>query len=148
MGRRFVLQTALACAAAFLLLALAFVRHDTSDTGYSYFPVFSGSRFRVSSQGFRHSHIVVASRFRSHFDVYLAFVQTLQKVMGSKGHVSVYAEQPYRFGFAEIADPLGLYDGTYHHPDNLISDVNSTALYPDEPDVMVDMVVFGTCEIE
>jgi hypothetical protein len=88
-------------------------------------------------------NIAVASVFGFHHDVYLALVWTMQRVMMDNGKVQVYARPPYAFGFDDIVDQFGLYHGATKHPDDLISDIAN-----DTTEGGIDMVVFGTCEID
>jgi hypothetical protein len=87
-----------------------------------------------------HRNIAVASVFGFHFDVYLALVWTMQRVMKGQGNVQVYAETPFAYEFQNITDELALYQGSFKDPAQLISDLHR--------DITIDMVVFGTCSVE
>ncbi|EIN05497.1 hypothetical protein PUNSTDRAFT_46854 [Punctularia strigosozonata HHB-11173 SS5] len=97
----------------------------------------------------RRKRVAVASVFGAHFDVYMALVGTLEKVMAADQHlafeggvdtpsVQVYAP-PFLYGFEEVADRLELYKGVILHPDQLIEDVHKGD---------IDLVILGTCEID
>lgn len=96
----------------------------------------------------RRRNIVVASVFAYHFDVYLALVWTLERVLGDEdvgatsGKVRVFA-QPFHLGFPAIVERLGLYHGELSNPDALVPAILSSS--HGSP---IDMVILGTCEIE
>ena len=88
-------------------------------------------------------NIAVASGFGAHFDVYMALVWTLERVMKNEGKVQVYARTPFMFDFNRIVEEYHLYNGTFKHHDDLLRDINN-----DAGDGGIDMVILGTCEIE
>ena len=59
--------------------------------------------------------------------------------MKGHGSVQVYANIPYFYNFLNVSNELGLYHGSFKKPEELIPDIRNSA---------IDMVVFGTCEIE
>jgi hypothetical protein len=87
-----------------------------------------------------HKNIVVASIFGWHFDVYLALVWSMQRVLKGRGNVQVYAVTPYPYDFQSIINELALYRGSFNKPTDLIGDLRRNT--------MIDMIVFGTCEYE
>ena len=90
---------------------------------------------------FSRKNVAIISFYVYHFDVYLAVAKTFKDVMGNDSEVQVYAHTPLYFGFSAIVQQLNLYDGEYHHPDQLIVDMQST-------DTSFDIIVVGTCEVE
>jgi hypothetical protein len=95
----------------------------------------------------RRRNIAVASVFGAHFDVYMALVWTLEKVIdadrpfgatGTMPSVQVYAPEFY-YGFEDVVETLGLYHGDIFRPDRLVEDVQKGH---------IDLIVLGTCEIE
>jgi hypothetical protein len=84
-------------------------------------------------------NVVVASTFPHHFDVYLALVWSFERVMKGRGSLQVYAPSPFYYDFQTVVDDLGLYHGSVKNPQNLIHDIESTA---------IDMIILGTCEVE
>lgn len=86
-----------------------------------------------------HQNIAIASDFGFHYDVYLAVAWTLERVMKGRGSVQVYADTPYFFNFSNMSDELGLYHGSFKKPAELIPDIQNSP---------IDMVIFGTCEME
>lgn len=89
-------------------------------------------------------NIAVASDFAHHFDVYMALAWGVQRAldMQGSGRVRVFA-RPFNFNFQTIVDELGLYNGTLHAPDDMITQVRDG-----NADGVIDMVILGTCEIE
>jgi hypothetical protein len=89
--------------------------------------------------------VAVASTFGFHFDVYMALVWTLQRVMdrSQTGSVEIYTPAPFNFEFQTIVDNLQLYRGETKTSDELIEAINSNM-----GDGGIDMVVLGTCEFE
>jgi hypothetical protein len=87
-----------------------------------------------------HHNIAVASVYDYHFDVYLALVWTLERVIKGHGSVQVYAATPFAFGFQNISNELGLYRGAIKDPNDLLNDIRRNTA--------IDMVIFGTCESE
>jgi hypothetical protein len=74
----------------------------------------------------------------------MALAWTFKRVMqGTGGSIDVYADTPMEFGFQKIVEDLGLYDGTFRNPANLIRDLTTNT-----GDGAIDMVILGTCEIE
>ena len=92
---------------------------------------------------FKRRNVIVASVFPHHFDVYLAVVWTLERVLshvpGSR--VRVFAE-PFGYGFQSVAERLGLYSGKRSNPEEMIPFLSS------EEGLSVDVVILGTCEFE
>lgn len=96
----------------------------------------------AGSAPFRFKHVAVASGFGFHFDVYMALVWTLTRVLRDhhvSGDVQVFAPQPFGFGFNDVVDSLALYDGTVRPPEELVDEVKQG---------QIDIVVLGTCEVE
>ncbi|KAF7312498.1 hypothetical protein MIND_00263500 [Mycena indigotica] len=91
----------------------------------------------------RRFRVAVASYFGFHFDVYMALVWTLERVMAQSGAVEVYAEQPFGFDFQNIVDDLRLYRGAVKPPDRLVSDIRANMGTGG-----IDLVVLGTCEVD
>lgn len=89
------------------------------------------------------SNVAVASNFAYHFDVHLALVWTIQRVLKGIGHVQVYAPAPFGFNFQNISDELGLYRGHVKEPKDLVDDIRSNPR-----DGGIDVVILGTCEVE
>jgi hypothetical protein len=85
----------------------------------------------------RHN-VVVASDFGYHVDVYMALVWTLERVINKP--VPVYAGQPYHHGFSDVVKNNNLHRGPFYDTSQLDPDLAK--------DNTIDMVVFGTCEIE
>lgn len=92
----------------------------------------------------KHRRVVVASKFEHHHDVYMSIASSLARAMNrsSIGTLEVYAQEPFLHEFQAVVDRLGLYSGRYRNPDDLLSDVRRHSV------VDIDMIVFGTCEIE
>ncbi|KAJ7158594.1 hypothetical protein C8R46DRAFT_1109642 [Mycena filopes] len=91
-------------------------------------------------------HVAVASTFGFHFDVYMALVWTLERVMGnnqSGGGVQVYAPLPFGFNFSTIVENQGLYHGDVKNFEALVQDLNSN-----QGEGGIDLVVLGTCEFD
>jgi hypothetical protein len=107
---------------------LSFISGGCSESSQALLPATQG-----------HQNIAVVSEFIFHFDVYLALVWSLARVMNGSGSVQVYAHLPFYFDFQTIVDGLRLYHGTVKHPADLNHDIENTA---------IDMVVIGTCEVE
>ncbi|KAJ3558614.1 hypothetical protein NM688_g815 [Phlebia brevispora] len=88
-------------------------------------------------------NIVVASMFPHHFDVYMALVWTLQRVLehlpGTQ--IRVFAA-PFNYGFQSLVEQLGIYRGKRHNSDQLLS------FLAGEDGRTVDMVILGTCEVD
>ncbi|KAH9479939.1 hypothetical protein JR316_0008536 [Psilocybe cubensis] len=87
-------------------------------------------------------NVAVASTFGYHFDVYMAVVWTLQRVM-KEGKVQVYTPGPFYFDFQRIVDTYKLYNGTYKDYNTLVDDVTSVG-----GDGGIDLIVLGTCELD
>ncbi|KAJ7678981.1 hypothetical protein DFH06DRAFT_975171 [Mycena polygramma] len=90
--------------------------------------------------------VAVASDFGYHFDVYMALVWTLERVMGRSetgGSVEVYAPAPFGHEFQTIVDTLQLFHGETKSSAELIDALNSNM-----GDGGIDMVVLGTCEVD
>ncbi|KAF7356316.1 putative eukaryotic translation initiation factor 5 [Mycena venus] len=88
----------------------------------------------------------VASSFGFHFDVYLAVVWTLERVMGRSptgGVVEVYAPAKFGWQFQTIVDTLGLYHGEAKQSKDLVEAINAN-----KGDGGIDLVVLGTCEFD
>ncbi|KAL6300681.1 hypothetical protein BKA93DRAFT_739936 [Sparassis latifolia] len=96
----------------------------------------------------RHTRIAVASGYQHHFEVYLTLVSTLERVFGKLGargagaSVSVYSP-PYGYRFQEVADEIGLHHGAHYPIERLVPDLSDVT-----GDGAIDMVVFGTCELD
>jgi len=86
-----------------------------------------------------HQNIAVASSVGFHFDVYMAVVWSLERVMKGNGSVQVYAPSPFPHDFEQIVDRLGLYHGHIKNPTDLISDMANTN---------ISLLIIGTCEFE
>ena len=88
-------------------------------------------------------HIVVASSFPHHFDVFLAVVWSLERVLSSlpQSRVRVFAE-PFDYGFQDIVVNLGLYSGQRQGSADFLPFLRS------DNGRSVNLVVLGTCEIE
>jgi len=85
---------------------------------------------------------VVASGFEPHFDVYMAVVWTLKRIMlKDQGDVQVYRTKPFKHKFQEIVDQYGLYKGEFKDYKDLIGDIKSGG-----NDGGIDLVILGTCE--
>ena len=96
----------------------------------------------------RHRNVAVASSFGFHFDVYMAFAKTLGNVMDAapdaRNTISIFAPD-FQLGFQDVVDELGLWThgGVRGRPEDLIPALNATT-----GDGGIDLVVFGTCEVE
>jgi len=100
-------------------------------------PTCTSQNAAASSQTFVYQNIVVASDFVFHFDVWLALVWTIQRVMKGHGHVQVYGPTPFAYDFDTIVDKLGLYHGSIKNPAELMNDIRGNTA--------IDLVIFGTC---
>ena len=90
----------------------------------------------------RHN-VVVASHFGYHFDVYMALTWTLERV--TKNPVTVYVtEQPFHHRYNEFLDNSGLHRGPILSLRDLFHDLTTVPANGR----MIDMVIFGTCEVE
>lgn len=89
----------------------------------------------------RRKHVIIASFFAFHFDVYMALAWTLKRVLGqvSGAQIDVFAA-PFYYGFENIVQEYGLYDGVRREPAELVSFIQKNPT--------VDVVVLGTCEID
>lgn len=96
----------------------------------------------------RARRIAIVSDWFAHFDVYLPAAKTMGEVLGEDASILVFAKTPFRFGFNDVIDAMDLYDKEVRHPDLFMSAIRSTDLYPGEPGKMIELVLFGTCEIE
>lgn len=97
----------------------------------------------------RRRHVAVASAFGFHFDVYMAFVKTLGDVMDgwptdAHGNISIFAPE-FQLGYQDVVDDFGLWKhaGVRGTHEMLID-----ALADNGGDGAIDLVVFGTCEVE
>jgi hypothetical protein len=91
-----------------------------------------------------HKNVVVASTFGAHFDVYMAVVWTLQRIMLKEPrNLQVYARMPFGYKFQEVVDRYGLYKGEVKDPNDLLGDIKSVG-----DDGRIDLVILGTCELE
>ncbi|KAL5482626.1 hypothetical protein ACEPAI_9220 [Sanghuangporus weigelae] len=135
--RRTFVLAAVAC--TFLLLLLAGSRRTFSP---SLFTADSISRIP------KRQHVAVASHFSQHFDVHLAAAHTIRQVLGRHGAVQVFANTPLLHGFQDVVDALGLYDQTIQHPDEFMDAIREPLSDPGDPDSMIDLVLFGTCEVD
>ncbi|KAF4571606.1 hypothetical protein EYR36_008948 [Pleurotus pulmonarius] len=107
-------------------------------------PNVSAPQTNFDRQRLRRKHVAIASAFGFHHDVYLALAWTMKRVMGpSGGAVQVYARTPYAFGFQEIVDELGLYNGPVKTPEELVKDITQHG-----GEGSIDLVVLGTCEVD
>lgn len=96
-------------------------------------------------------NIVVASSFPYHFDVYMAAAKTIGDVLdfepedNDEGGVINLFTPDFGFGFGEIVEELGLWKhkGTRGRPEELVDYINGDAGAGG-----VDLIVFGTCEVE
>lgn len=137
-------------ALSLLLFVAVIVAHKSSTSVYP-FSIHQGDEDTHYNAGIKEAsrrHVAVASDFQQHFDVHLAAAHTLNEVLGAGGNVSVFAHTPLFHGFQEVVDTLGLYEGSIRSPDDFLSATASSTLYPDEPGAMIELVVFGTCEVE
>ena len=132
--RRAFALSALAC--TFLLLILARFRQDFSPTSLS-----TGS---ISSRPSRRN-VAIASHFSQHFDVHLAAAHTIRQVLGHHGTIQVFANTPLLHGFQDVVDALDLYDQPIQRPEEFIDEMKSSA---GESESAIDLVLFGTCEVE
>jgi len=103
-------------------------------------PTCTSQNAAASSQTFVYQNIVVASDFGFHFDVWLALVWTIQRVLKGHGHVQVYGPTPFAYDFDTIVDKLGLYHGSIKNPAELMNDIRGNTA--------IDLVIFGTCTTE
>ena len=98
-----------------------------------------------STTGLRRKNVAVASSFGAHFDVYMTVAWTIARVFersSTPGHVQVYADAPFGFGFQKVVEDLGLSRGTYRDPRDLVPDILSG-----RENTQFDLIVFGTCEV-
>ena len=98
-----------------------------------------------------HRHVAVASVVGWHFEIYMSIVGILEKELSASasGGVRVYRPEPFGYGFEKIVNELGLYHGHSSDIETFFSDIDSTALYPeDEGSPMIDLIFLGTCESE
>lgn len=84
-------------------------------------------------------NVAVASLFGAHFDVYMAVVWTLGRVM-KEGSLQVYSSGPFRFDFQSIVESCGLFDRDLKDQRDFLKDMRE--------DLSIDLVILGTCEIE
>ncbi|KAH6914689.1 hypothetical protein BKA70DRAFT_1510095 [Coprinopsis sp. MPI-PUGE-AT-0042] len=84
-------------------------------------------------------NIAVASLFGAHFDVYMAVVWTLGRVM-KEGRIQVYSNGPFRFDFQTVVESIGLFEGTLKDQGDFLPELRE--------DESIDLVILGTCEIE
>jgi hypothetical protein len=91
----------------------------------------------------RHS-VVVASAFGFHTDVYMALVWTLERITQKPVPVYHVDNEPFNFGFGEAVKRLGLHHGPVLNISDLPSALNNTS----SDGTMIDLLVFGTCEVE
>ena len=115
----------------------------------------SDSKTKQDPPPFRHRHIVVASQFGAHFDVYIAFAKTLHDVLSEDNAtypdwtLQVFAGTPLGHGFQEVVDRLKLYEGKFRHPDELDEAMKYDGSGEGrEGENVIDLLVFGTCELE
>lgn len=87
-------------------------------------------------------NVAIASSFGFHFDVYMTVAWTLQRVM-KEGNVQVYTPGTFGYDFQSIVEKYGLYKGTYKEHTALTQDV-----LDGNGDGGIDLIVFGTCELE
>ncbi|KAF7316684.1 hypothetical protein HMN09_00401300 [Mycena chlorophos] len=101
------------------------------------------STLLIQPQPQKRFRVAVASHFGFHFDVYMALVWTLERVMARpdmQGSVEVFAEQPFGYQFHQIVDELRLYrGGAVRSPESLVAEIGTGE---------IDLVVLGTCEID
>ena len=100
----------------------------------------------------RRRNVAIATAFGFHFDVYMAFAKTLGDVMDAlesdggarAGTVNIFAPD-FQLGFQDVTDELGLWKhrGVREAPEKLIEYLDA-----DPGDGGIDLVVFGTCEVE
>jgi hypothetical protein len=86
----------------------------------------------------KRKNVVVASYFAFHIDVYMALVWTLERVTHKA--VPVYIAEPFHHGFGDLVQNIGIHNGPLRDSSQLHVHL--------EKDNTIDMVVFGTCEIE
>ncbi|EJC97990.1 uncharacterized protein FOMMEDRAFT_162331 [Fomitiporia mediterranea MF3/22] len=142
--RRRITYLLLVAICAFLLVVLASSKHDLT------------SRFRMNGTGGmkgggmpKRRNVVVASEFSQHFDVHLATAHTIRQVLGDRGSLQVFARTPLRHGFQDVVDALDLYDQPIRDPDDFIRAMNATSEDGNGlGDGMIDLVLFGTCEVD
>ena len=73
----------------------------------------------------------------------VALAWTIERVMNSNGTLGFYAPWPPQFGLKDLVKDFGLFHGVVKQDKELVRDVL------DNPgDGGIDMIIFGTCEIE
>ncbi|EKM59533.1 uncharacterized protein PHACADRAFT_250101 [Phanerochaete carnosa HHB-10118-sp] len=89
----------------------------------------------------KRKHVLVASFFGFHFDVYMTLAWTLKRVLMQvpQAQIELFAA-PFYYGFEAVVGEYGLYDGVRRDPEELLSYIQSNTT--------VDTVVLGTCEID
>ena len=93
-------------------------------------------------------NVVIASDFPQYFDVHLAAAHTIREVLGDSGDVRVFAHTPLRHAFQDVVSSLDLFDKEIEDPDSFVSTMNTPSPMDRESGRFVDLVLFGTCEVE
>lgn len=128
--------------------ALRFLRSGQSSETYVKLP-WSTTAGEAMPQVPLRRHVAVATSFWPHMEVYMPVTWTFGKVLGADSTLQVYAN-PLGGEYGSVAEEIGMYDMTgrgLKGPEMLIQDINNNTLFG-EDDGMIDVVVFGTCEIE
>lgn len=140
----------LAVAGAFALSSLWIFYELFADRPFSRLRFVMGDEVppanlpKLQSIAQTHKNVVVASTFGAHFDVYMAVVWTLQRIMLKEpGNLQVYAQTPFGYKFQEVVDRYGLYKGEVKDPNHLLGDIKSGG-----DNGIIDLVILGTCEVE
>ena len=92
-----------------------------------------------------HKNVVVASAFPWHYDIYMPVAWTLGQIMlKDQGTLQVYAPMPFAFGYQEVMDQYGVYEGEIKSDNDLLRDIGKSG----GNNGGIDLVILGTCEIE
>ena len=107
---------------------------------------------------FRHKHVAFATDFGAHFDVYMAFVKTVHDVLSQDSEsypdwsIQVFDGVPFGHGFSDVVDRIDLYQGPYRPTNELVDVMRYDGVHGLEEEnkagKIVDLLIFGTCEIE
>ena len=98
-------------------------------------------------------HVAVATTVDWHFDIYMNVAGTVEKELAASScgdsDVRVYRPSPFRYKFEQMVAELGPFHGQFFGQEGLITDLNSTTLYPEDTESpMIDLLILGTCEWE
>lgn len=92
--------------------------------------------------------MAVATNFGAHFEAYVPVAWTLERLLRPLGGTVQMYPGSLGHQYDRIINYTGMYHGSYQSPTMLEADLNSTTLFPDDKGAMIDLIVFGTCELE